>query len=76
MATFEDVQKYLVQREALNKTMLDLRIQLVMVRNAAAVNETLLRPNSAQVKGWRIYASDAKKSGGDAHAAGVSSAAK
>ena len=64
MATFEDVEKYLAQRSALNRTMLELRTQLTLVRNEAAVNETWLRANSALVKGWRIRASDAKKAGG------------
>ena len=64
MATFEDVEKYLAQRAALNQSMLDLRTQLTLVRNAAAETDTWLRANSSLVKGWRIRASDAKKAGG------------
>lgn len=61
MATFEDVEKYLAQRAALNRTMLELRTQLAMVRNAAAETDTWLRANSSLVKGWRIRASHVKK---------------
>ena len=60
MATFEDVEKYLAQRAALNRTMLELRTQLTMVRNAAAETDTWLRANSPLVKGWRIRASGTK----------------
>ena len=64
MATFEDVEKYLAQRAALNQSMLDLRTQLTLVRNAAAETDTWLRANSSLVKGWRIHASEAKKAAG------------
>jgi hypothetical protein len=61
MATFGDVEKYLAQREALNQTMLELRTQLAMVRNAAAETDTWLRANSALVKGWRIRSREITK---------------
>ena len=58
MATFDEVEKYVAQRAALNRTMLELRTQLAMVRNAAAENETWLRANSALVRGWKLRAKE------------------
>ena len=60
MATFEDVEKNLAQRAELNRTILELRTQLTMVRNAVAENDTWLRANSSLVKGWRARSSSTK----------------
>ena len=65
MATFEDVEKYLAQRAALNQTMLELRIKLTLVRNAAAETDTWLRANSPLVRGWKLRASEAQKTIGE-----------
>jgi|GEM_PF-4135827 len=65
MATFEDVEKYLAQRAALSRTILELRTQLTMVRNAAAETDTWLRANSSLVKGWRGRSSGTRTVAGE-----------
>ena len=65
MATFEDVEKHITQRAALNQMMLELRTELTRVRNAVAENDTWLRANSSMVKGWKLHRGEAQKPTGE-----------
>ncbi len=60
LATFDQVENHLKEREQLRALTATLRAQMAQARNALAVNETWLRANSALVRGWKAQSKEAK----------------
>ena len=63
LATFDQVENHLKEREQLRALTATLRAQMAQARNALAVNETWLRANSALVRGWKAQSKEAKDEG-------------